>query len=72
MPYSWISWRHFLKGGSLVITPSCVKLTYKTSQYRVPELCAVDTELSTEAAKTNAVSPDGDTALQDRLGFSRW
>jgi hypothetical protein len=35
MPYSWISWRHFLKGGSFlsVITPAPVKWTHKTSQY---------------------------------------
>jgi hypothetical protein len=36
MPYSWISWKHFLKRGSFsVITPSCVKLTHKTSQYNI-------------------------------------
>jgi hypothetical protein len=35
MPYSWISWRHFLNGYApfSVITPACVKLTHKTSQY---------------------------------------
>jgi hypothetical protein len=30
MPYSWISWRHFLSGAPFsVITPVCVKLTHK-------------------------------------------
>jgi len=34
MPYSWVSWRHFHNWGSFsVITPACVKLTHKTSQY---------------------------------------
>lgn len=35
MPYSWVSWRHFLEGGSFfVLTPACVKWTHKTSQYK--------------------------------------
>jgi hypothetical protein len=34
-PYNCISWRHFLKGGSFVITPACVKFTHKTRQYIV-------------------------------------
>jgi hypothetical protein len=34
MPYSWISWRHFLKGGSFLCdNSSCVRLIHKTSQY---------------------------------------
>jgi hypothetical protein len=34
MPYSWISWRHFLNGSSFLCdNSSCVKLTHKTSQY---------------------------------------
>jgi hypothetical protein len=35
MPYSWISWRHFLNWSSFLCdNSSCVKLTHKTSQYR--------------------------------------
>jgi hypothetical protein len=35
MPYSWISWRHFLTWSSFLgDNCSCVKLTHKTSQYR--------------------------------------
>jgi hypothetical protein len=38
MPYNWHSWRHFLNGSSFsVITPACVRLTHKTSQYRLKE-----------------------------------
>jgi hypothetical protein len=34
MPYSWISWRHFLNWSSFLCDNfSCVKLTHKTSQY---------------------------------------
>jgi hypothetical protein len=34
MPYSWISWRHFLNWSSFLCdNSSCVKLTHKTSQY---------------------------------------
>jgi len=34
MSYSWVSWRHFHNWGFFsVMTPACVKLTHKTSQY---------------------------------------
>jgi len=34
MLYSWVSWRHFHNWDLFsVITPACVKLTHKTSQY---------------------------------------
>jgi hypothetical protein len=34
LPYSWISWRHFLNWSSFLCgNSSCVKLTPKTSQY---------------------------------------
>jgi len=34
MPYSWISWRCFLTGGSFLCdNSSCVKLAHKASQY---------------------------------------
>jgi hypothetical protein len=34
MPYSWISWRHFLREAPFsVITPACLKLIHKISQY---------------------------------------
>jgi len=34
MPYSWISWKSFLKETPFsVITPACVRLTHNTSQY---------------------------------------
>jgi hypothetical protein len=34
MPYSWISWRHFLNWSSFLCdNSSCAKLTHKTSQY---------------------------------------
>jgi hypothetical protein len=39
MPYSWISWRGGIfstEAPFSVITPACVKLTHKTSQYRGP------------------------------------
>ena len=37
MPYSWISWRHFLNWSSFLCdNSSCVKLTHKTSQYNWP------------------------------------
>jgi hypothetical protein len=40
MPYSWISWRHFLNWSSFLCdNSSCVKLTHKTSQYSVQLLC---------------------------------
>jgi hypothetical protein len=39
MPYSWISWRHFLNWSSFLCdNSSCVKLTHKTSQYSLPTL----------------------------------
>jgi hypothetical protein len=35
MPYSWISWRHFLNWSSFLCgNSSCVKLTHNNSQYR--------------------------------------
>jgi hypothetical protein len=34
MPYSWISWRHFLTWSSfLCVNSNFVKLTHKTSQH---------------------------------------
>jgi hypothetical protein len=39
MPYSWISWRHFLNWSSFLCgKSSCVKLTHKTSQYKYLEV----------------------------------
>ena len=39
MLYSWVSWRHFLNGGSFLSDDSgCFKLTHKTCQYRAHTL----------------------------------
>jgi hypothetical protein len=45
MPYSWISWRHFLKGGSFLCdSSSCVKLTHQTSQHTSQEHFKIHTQ----------------------------
>ena len=41
MPYSWISWRHFLKGGSFLCdNSSCVKLNTKPVSTHVSQNCS--------------------------------